>query len=164
MSMLIIGAEGALCVNGATTWDAPSFQEVFLVRDVSLKLPWDWAEFTSREGALKLNKKALTGIEVTVQMRADPKSPVYHAWVDAAVSRLTYFDLLILNAKANVEGARGVRGYFQISMDEEPQVLADGTYSTFTCKPTLGEDGNAVVAAVVGSGGALNYQAFGYEI
>lgn len=156
MSLLVIGAEGGFYQNGGT-WGQPVWAENLLIKDVKVNLPFDFAEFTDRSVALKRYKKSLADVAVQATVRADPTLAAYQALVLAALTRNTFLDLLILNTKRTVVGGVGVRGNFVLSMQEEPQVLADGVYTTFDLKPTDDAGGNILYAVQVADvAGALS--------
>lgn len=160
--MLIIGAEGELSVN-AGTWGSPIWGENTLVREVQLPSPWDFAEFTDRSSPVKRYKKSLIDVPAQVIMRSDPTSVPYQAWIAAALNRTTVFDLLILNSKRTVRGARGIRGNFLVSLNGEPQVLADGVYTTFDIRPTDDASNNIIQSALVSlADGTLGFTNFAY--
>jgi hypothetical protein len=155
-SAIMIGGQGG-CYRNSATFDDPTFVEVVLPRDVTPGGGFDFVEASDRSTALKLYAKTQLDKPVQVVMRADIGDPEYQIWVDAANSRKSTLDLLILNKKRTDVGATGFRGPWLVSLTGEPQDIGGTIYSTFELRPTRDTDGNTVVIAFVEAGPALDY-------
>ena len=129
------------CYKNSGSYGSPTWANQPLIRSVSPAFPWDFADAPSRATPIKIYGKVAVDLAIQVMMRADPADATYAAWVDAHWSRTAVLDLLILNALISVEGARGLRGEFLVSLSGEPQEIEGTLFSTFDIKPTITPNG-----------------------
>lgn len=124
------------------SYGTPTWTAMGLVKDVTLSLPWDMVEAGARETRSKLYCKARVDPGVQMTMRADDADAAFVAVADAAMSPTTLLDLMFLDAAITVEGARGMRAEWNISLSGQPQEI-DGTaiYDTFDLKPGWSSNG-----------------------
>ncbi len=73
--------------------------------------------------------------------RADDSDSGWEAFEAAHWSRTSVLDLMILNGLISVEGVRGTRAEFRVSLDTEPQEIEGAIISTYTLRPTLTSNG-----------------------
>jgi hypothetical protein len=137
---LLTGIGAGTYANGGT-YGSPTWNDQTAIKSVKPAYPWDFAETLSRATPIKLYGKTLVELSLQVMMRADPADAMYAAWIDAHWSRTTVLDLLVLNAKITIEGARGIRGEFLVSLSDDAQEIEGSIYSTFDLKPTLTANG-----------------------
>ncbi|HEY1191913.1 MAG TPA: hypothetical protein VGE74_30055 [Gemmata sp.] len=137
---LLLGI-AAGCYRNTGSYGTPTWTNQTAVRTVTPGFPWDWADAPSRATPVKIYGKTQVDLAIQLMIRADPADATYGAFVDAHWSQTAVLDLLILNALLTVEGARGVRGEFLVSLTGEPQEIEGSIYSTFDAKPTLTANG-----------------------
>ncbi len=120
------------------TYGSPTWTLQTLIKDVSPSFPWDMVDASVRGTRAKLYAKTQIDLAFQIVMRADDADTIYGAWVDAAFSPTTKFDLLILDGLIAVEGARGIRAEFVVGMSQQTQAIGDIVFSTFDIKPAPG--------------------------
>lgn len=123
------------------TYGSPTWTAVNLIKDVTFALPWDMVEAGARETRSKLYMKARVDPMITVVARADDADTGFNALADAACSPTSKPDMMFLDAAITVEGARGIRAQWNVSLTGQPQEIDGSVYDTFELKPAWSSDG-----------------------
>lgn len=129
------------CYKNGGTYGSPTWADQTSVKNLKIGFPWDFVDAMSRQYPVKVYAKTFLDIPVQAVLRTDPADAILAAWVAAAFSRTTTFDLLIINSKLATQGAYGIRGEFLLSLADEPQEESGSIYTTFDLKPTLTGNG-----------------------
>jgi len=147
--MLLAINAGAYLNTG--TYGTPTWTSIAaILNDAMLDISWDEAQIPTRASKVKKGGKTLADVPFTFKLKEDLTDTNFLLFWAALISNTTVVDLLILNAANTVNGARGVRGEFNIMSNSEPQGLADGLVYDLTAKPA--DTANQFSTAVVASG------------
>lgn len=147
VTALMPGCAAAVYRNTGT-FGSPTWTAQILIKDVKRSGGWVFPEASSRETPIKLYSKALLDLPYQVVMRADPAAQEYGDWLARHFSRTNVFDLMILNGLITVEGAKGIRGEFLLSLTDEGHEIEGMIYSTFELRPTLTANGYPTVVTM----------------
>lgn len=139
------------------TFVAPTWVEITHARDVTVNYTWNLADASSRGSLIVLQAKTQMTVGGQIVVRADDEDADYIDLFDASFqsSNLGARDLLILDGTMETEGARGVRGRFNLS-GAQNQSIGEVIYTTFDFSTTYHADGYPQ-KAVVGPAGTVTF-------
>ena len=132
---------GGRVYRNTATYGSPTWTAQQSVKDCTPSIPWDMQEAGSRETRAKLYAKTRADLGVQLVMRADDAATDFNAFADAAVSPTAVLDLLILDGLISVEGVRGFRAEWNVSLSGQPQEIDGVIYDTFDLKPAWSSNG-----------------------
>lgn len=153
---VMVGINGGLYRNTGS-YSTPTWVEITAVRDVTPNAPWDMGDASSRGSRAKLSAKTQMDLSVSAVVRANPADAGYSALYDSSIGT-GLLDLLVLNGKLTVEGAKGFRAEWNVSPTTQDQAIGGVIYDTFEMKPGYSSNG-APKTAVVGASSAVTYTA-----
>jgi hypothetical protein len=152
-----IGIRGKLYRNTGS-YEAPTWTEINLARDVQMAMPWDLEEASARLSRVKTYSPTQLDLTPTVTVRNDTANAGYLALRSSSLTG-TAIDLLILDAPISEAGSFGIRAEFHVSATGQDQSISAVIYDNFDLRPAT--TSNAPKVATVSSPNVVTFTDFG---
>lgn len=111
--------------TGEGAWETPTWEEVDIIRDLTLPEEYDEIEVTARlSGGRKQFEPGLVDNPIEFDVLYKPGNELYDALAEAARTRAP-IDLAIMDGDITVAGTQGLRGMFKIFKFTRDEKLAD---------------------------------------
>lgn len=150
MSKLALKAR--LYRNTSGNYNSPTWAAVNRIKDLTVNAGWDMADADSRESRIKNKAKTLLDLSASGMVKVSNTDEGYIALWEAAHDD-DPLDLLILNGAMDENGARGYRGYWQVSKSDEDQSIGNVLYMGIELTPA-DNDGDIPMKKAVVTGGS----------
>lgn len=130
------GADCKLYRNMAPTYEAPEWDEVANVRDLTTGLEKAKADLTTRaSNRWRMNVSTLKDLSIEFQMVWDDEDDAFSAFLDAWLED-TPMDILVLDGAADDPGSDGFRATVEVMTFTRSEALEEGVLADVRLEPT----------------------------
>lgn len=148
---MLLGVNAKLYYQSGGSFGSPTWVDMSpVIGDVKFDMNWGKASVPTRNSKVVKTGKTIAECPLTFTVKQHLTNTIFLAVWTALISNTANMDLLVLNQPQDSNGARGVRGEFNLFTNSDDQALQNGLVYQIGAEPA--DTDNAFQTAVVASG------------